>query len=279
MTRRGKGTSLLYFGNHIRSSALRALAPPKPPHSFRVRRRQSAPASAPVPRIQAIMRQIWSAAFLLFSVCMAEGLHAQTVPSPIRYIERKNSVGIFGGYLKTDTGTLDAGPTSMPLVGIRYDMQVTGPLSVGASVAVGQSERSVFQREEPTDTELNLLGETEFGLLMAEAGFRFQLTGPRTWHGIAPYIGASAGVVDDYTALSSLESSLGEEQVFDFGPGFAASGALGTDFFLTERLSIRAEARDQLWRYTYPSTLSGTGVEEKEWVHNPGFSIGAAFHF
>lgn len=225
------------------------------------------------------MRQIWSAAVLLVSVFMAEGLLAQTVPSPIRYIEKKHSVGVFGGYFQTDTGTLDAGPGPAPWFGARYDMQVTGPLAVGASVSVIRSTRNLYVRATPTTADLEFVGEVDSGLVLAEAGFRFQLTGPRTWHGIAPYIGLSAGVVDDYTPLSDFESELDEELLFDFGPGFAAGTSLGTDFFLTEQFSIRAEARDQLWRYTYPTTLSGTGQEEKEWVHNLGFSIGAAFHF
>lgn len=227
------------------------------------------------------MRQIWPAAVLLVSVFMAEGLQAQSIPSPIRYIEKEYSIGVFGGYLQTDTGEFDAGPTAVPLIGARFDAQLSGPLSVGISVAGGRSDRTVFVRPTASDPDLDPIGEVDVGILIAEAGFRFLLTGPRTWHHLAPYIGASAGVVDDYTGISALEVEAGltEEQLFDFGPGFAAAGSLGLDIFLTERLSIRAEGRDQLWRYSYPAGLSGTGEEETEWVHNPGFSVGAAFHF
>lgn len=225
------------------------------------------------------MRQVWSIALLLASSILAESLQAQAIPSPFEYIEKKNSAGLFGGYIATDEGKQNAGPQSLSLVGLRYGFQLTGPLSADASVAFARGTRTVYARPVPTETTLETVGEADMSVLVADAGFRFHITGPRTWNRLAPFIVATVGVVADISGTAAAESELNENQLFEFGPGFAASAGFGTDFFLTERLSLRAEARDHLWRYTFPAGLSASGAEEKQWVQNFGFSIGVAFHF
>lgn len=225
------------------------------------------------------MRQVWSIALLLASSVLAESLQAQAIPSPFEYVEKKNSAGLFGGYIATDTGSEDVGPESLTLIGLRYGLQLTGPLSADASVSLGRGTRTVYARPVATQPEIEPVGEANMTVLAADAGFRFHVTGPRTWNRIAPFIVATVGVVTDVAGSASSESGLTEDQRFDFGPGFAASAGLGTDFYLSERLSLRAEARDHLWRLSYPARLSATGSEDNEWVHNFGFSIGAAFHF
>lgn len=225
------------------------------------------------------MRQVWTAAFVVAFTCLAEGLQAQTIPSPFEYIEEKNSVGLFGGYIAADAGSQDLGPGSIPLVGVRYGYQLTGPLTAEASIAFGSSDRTIYARAVASEPELEPVGEADIALVIADAGFRFHLTGPRTWHGLAPFLIATGGVVADLSTRPEEEALLDEDSRFEFGPGFAASAGLGADFFLTDRLSLRADARDYLWRYTYPVALSATGAEDSEWAHNLGFSIGAAFHF
>lgn len=225
------------------------------------------------------MRHVWSAALLLATTSAAGSLHAQAIPSPFEYIERKNSIGLFGGYVATDAGSQDLGPGAAPLFGIRYDYQVTGPLSLEASAAFARSDRTIYARSVATQPALEPVGEADVGLVIADAGLRFHLTGPRTWNGLAPFIAVTAGVVADINGPAPEEDDLEDNQAFEFGPGLAASAGLGIDYFLTDRVSLRADVRDRLWRYTYPVSLSPTGVEDSEWVHNPGFSIGAALHF
>ena len=225
------------------------------------------------------MRQVWTIALLLASSVLAESLQAQAIPSPYRYIEQKNSAGLFGGHIATDTGDNDVGPESLTLIGLRYGLQLTGPVSADASIAFGRGTRTVYARPVATETDVVPTGEADMAILMADAGFRFHITGPRSWHRFAPFVVATAGVIADVAGTSGSEVTLPENQLLEFGPGFAASGGIGTDFFLTERLSLRAEVRDHLWRYTYPTGLSATGEEDKEWAQNFGFSVGAAFHF
>lgn len=210
---------------------------------------------------------------------LALPLRAQSIPSPFEYIEKKHSVGLFGGYLNTNTGSRDVGPEPGPVFGARYGIQLTGPLSGEVALSFAPSSRQIYSRPVTSEPDLAVAGEANAGLFIAEAGFRFHLTGARTWNRLAPFIVATAGVVTDLASKANIEDSIPEDQRFDFGPGFAAGAGVGTDFFVTDWLSVRAEAKDYLWRFTYPIGLAADEESTREWTHNFGVLVGAAFHF
>ena len=114
-------------------------------------------------------------------------------------------------------------------------------------------------------------------LLLGEVGLRFNITGPRSWNGLVPYLSASAGLIMDLAGRTGLEEEeeLPEEQQVDFGPAFAVGGSGGIDWFLTERLSIRGAGQAYLWRFAPPAAFS----RESEWLKNFGGTLGVALHF
>jgi hypothetical protein len=218
------------------------------------------------------------ASLLVFALLAAGSrLAAQVVPSPYRFLENSQTVTVYGGYVATERGDLDTGPHSGPLVGIQYLGRFAGPLSGTAGVSYIASQRTVF--DVATTGGLTALGETDAHLLQAEAGLEFTVTGARTWHSLAPFIGATVGLITDLAGGSQLEedAELGETEVIDFGPSFAVGGSAGTDWYLTERVSIRAAARGHLWRFTTPAGLAGS--ERTEWLKNGGGTLGVAIHF
>lgn len=206
---------------------------------------------------------------------------AQQVPSPYRYVEATQSAGVFGGYLFTDRGELGIGPHSGPLAGALYTIRFSGPLSGEVGVAGMPSERTVFQRVAVSSdsSAMQPLGDVSAFVLTAHAGLRFHLTGPRTWRGLAPFVAANGGVVADLRGQTELDEALASSQRVDFGPAFAVGLGAGTDWFLTERLTLRLEVQDRVWRLTAPEGLSGTGTRESEWIHNFGVTLGSALYF
>ena len=225
------------------------------------------------------MRHVRSVALgALFSI-LAGTLHAQTIPSHFEYLETRHTVGFFGGYLQTDPGDRDVGPTPAPTLGVRYGIHMTGPLTGEVSASYSASERTVYRRPVPTDPLLAPVGDTNVGLVLLQAGFHFNLTGPRTWRGFAPFLLATGGIVTDLAGAPAAEEGIPQDQIFDFGPAFAAGGGLGTDFYLADWLSIRAEATDHLWRLGYPIGLAESAERDSEWVHNFGVSLGGSIHF
>jgi hypothetical protein len=55
--------------------------------------------------------------------------------------------------------------------------------------------------------------------------------------------------------------------------------ALGSDFFIGSRFSIRAEVRDHLWSLSYPAGITSSGEQESEWTNNFALTLGGAIHF
>jgi len=224
--------------------------------------------------------------FLLLSLCVIAGLgsalqaDAQQIRSHYRFIDENHSIGIFGGYLGTDAGRPAIGPENAPHFGVRYNLRFTGPLSGEAGLSLVPSNRQVlFQDTAATEYDPQPIGESSMNLLVAEAGLRFHLTGARSWRNLAPYVVGTGGLAADLTGRGELDESVPEAQRFRFGPSFAVSLGAGTDLFVSDRLSLRLEARNHIFRMTRPPGLRETAQTENFWTNNLGVTIGSAFHF
>jgi hypothetical protein len=202
---------------------------------------------------------------------------AQRITSPYRFIEQVHTVTVQGGYLETDRGALDLAPHSGPVFGARYSGRMSGPLSGEAGLLALPTQRTFYVPGETPQSPLVEVDDVAAHVVLGDAGFRFQLTGPRTWHGLAPFVGGSIGAAVNLASRSAAETAAvaGEDQLVRFGPAFAVGGSAGTDWFITDRLSIRASGRAILWRFSTPAGLAGDGTS---WLRNYGVTIGPAFH-
>ena len=229
--------------------------------------------------------------FLLLALA-APSLWAQQISSPFRYIETKQSLGAFAGYLVTEGGEVNLlgapesqlGPRSAPIVGLRYTSRFSGPLSGEIALGFSPGSRSLYETDAllPTDTTQYPVesGSVNTRVLLAEGGLRFHLTGPRTWNNLAPYLVATGGLIADIAGRGEREEALPDPERFRLGPGFALGAGLGLDYFLSPRVSVRTELRDQVWRVKAPDGLPvATGEDQTRWTNNLGLSLGAAFHF
>ncbi len=224
------------------------------------------------------MRHSWSTLALAALAFLATPLDGQTISSPYRFVETRHTLGVYGGYISIDPGRNDQAPRSASLFGIRYDVRFAGPASGEMGFSLAPSERTIYRVAEDGQS-LEALEVTNSLVGIAEAGLRFHFTGQRTWHGLAPYAVITGGVVSDITGNNVLETVIPADQFFRFGLGFASGFALGSDFFIGERFSLRAEVRDYLWRLSYPGGITGTGSRQSEWTHNFAPSIGGSYHF
>jgi hypothetical protein len=227
------------------------------------------------------MRHVLFAMLALAAILSASVVEAQAIPSPFRYVETSHSLGLRAGYLNTSTGDTGVGPEPSAIVGPVYTIRLTGPLTGMVGISMLPTSRTIFERVTiaADSVELEAIGEADLLLLLGEAGLRFNVTGPRTWNGLAPYVGASLGFVGNVRSRPALEEELEASQRVSVGPGFALGLSAGTDWFLTERFSIRAEAVDYLWRVTTPEGLSTAQSRQSQWTNNLGLTFGAALHF
>ncbi len=228
---------------------------------------------------------------ILVAVLGTPALHAQRIPSPFRYIETTQSLGAFAGYIVTDAGQIDLleapgaelGPRSAPILGLRYNLRFTGPVSGEAAVGFSPGQRRLYETDAlPGDTIQRPLptGENGVLLLLVEGGVRFHLTGPRAWNNLAPYLVATGGLVADVAGRGADEDFVPATERYRLGPDFAAGAGLGTDYFVSPRTSLRVEIRDQIWRVSAPRGFPvAANNDRSRWKNNLGFSLGVAYHF
>lgn len=246
----------------------------------------------PVPIKKRPMRLTRTALLVLAALLLgAPAGVAQTITSPIRYIDETQSIGGFVGYQwanphlhVNDSTTLELGPQAAPVFGVQYRVRFSGPLSGRLGVAYSPTERNQFTMGvvepdaaivQPIDTGERVTAN----ILMLDAGLHFGLTGPRAWRGIAPYVSVGTGLVVDLAGTSELEQTVPVNERFELGPSFALQAAIGTDFFLAERVSLRLELQNRLWRMAAPAGLAGRTTARGEWNSVPGVSVGAGVHF
>jgi len=224
------------------------------------------------------MRYVWSSLVIALLLMVATPLTGQTITSPYRFVETRHALGIYGGHITIDPGRNNQAPESGPLFGIRYDIRFAGPASGELGFGMVPTKRTIY-RVAQDGQSLEAIAVTNTLVGIGEAGLRFHFTGQRTWHGIAPYAVITGGVVTDITSGNQLETEIAHDQFFRFGLGFASGLALGSDVFIGERFSLRAEVRDYLWRLSYPGGITPSGSRENEWTHNFAPTFGATYHF
>jgi hypothetical protein len=224
-------------------------------------------------------------------LALAAPAAAQNIRSSIRYIEEAQGIEPFVGYVftdpslaLTDSTSVDIGPRSAPIFGLRYTIRVAGPLSLRASAGYMPSKREVFFAEASADSTVIRPIDTgrrvNTGVLLIESGFLFHLTGPRAVHNVAPFVGVNAGYARAITGKDPQESDIPAPERYDFGPSFAVGLSGGTDLFLTRRVALRLELNGRLWHESAPAGFrSATQSKVGEWNNASSAQLGAVLHF
>lgn len=207
---------------------------------------------------------------------------AQSIDSPYRFVETSQSLGVFGGNMFTGRGALELGPESAPAFGLRYNLRVTGPFNVEGSILYMSSTRTVLDTV-PADTALRVLGETDMTVLAATAALRFDITGPRTWNRLQPYVALGGGLALDLAGEGEVEEDLAEDAKYDFGTRFLASAGGGIEVHLSPRLTGNVDGRALLWKLNTPDAFlqdeASLTRPPDEWTQNFVLSAGLSFRF
>ncbi len=203
----------------------------------------------------------------------------QSVSSPYRFVESRHHVSAFAGHIWTDEGALNLGPASGTLGGLRWDFRLSGPFNIEAGVSAFPTTRAVMDTV-PQDTGFTQVGEAETVLAIVDAGLRFDLTGPRTWYRLAPYVVAGAGLVV-HTGDSEPNEQVEPSFRYDPGTSFAGQVGAGIEWFATPRFTVRLDARDYLWQIEAPRGFPerDVTVPTSQWLQNVAVTLGAGFRF
>lgn len=196
--------------------------------------------------------------------------------SPYRDIPNKMSLTALFGYIGGTGGKLGLGPHDGPAYGGRFGVAVSGPLELSFAVQYASlTGARVFRNSEGN---LTVSGTLPSPVWLFETDIQYTITGGKTWHGFAPYIGGGIG-------YAWRSSSTEGPDAYDFGGRFYWAPFAGTRYYVNPRSFIRAEIRGAFWRLAYPPPYYEdiTGILESyainNYLSNVWYQVGFGYSF
>ena len=166
--------------------------------------------------------------------------------SPYRDIVPNKTVTLFGGYMFGTGGTIGVAPHDGSFGGIRFDVRVSSPISLALSFQYGGMQRNYVDLADTAGGFIK--GPIAQDVFMAEIGGQFNVTGKKSWHRLAPFMGVTLGI-------ASANTSSVDHSGFKFGTRFEISPQWGTRIVLSNRIILRAEMRWIFWGVNYRSDV------------------------
>ncbi|HQR16806.1 MAG TPA: hypothetical protein PK948_00465 [Gemmatimonadales bacterium] len=196
--------------------------------------------------------------------------------SPYRDIPKKMTLTALGGYIGGSGGVLGLGPHDGPAYGGRFGIALSGPIEF--SVAVQYADLVGARVYRDLAGNLAVSGNIPSPVWLFETDVQYTITGGKTWHRLAPYIGGGIG----YAWRSSSTESV---DAYDFGGRFYFAPFAGTRVYVNPRSFIRAEIRGAFWRLAYPPPYYEdiTGILQSyainNYLSNVWYQVGVGYSF
>jgi hypothetical protein len=226
----------------------------------------------------------WGA--LALSVIPAVHLAAQVghdpAHSPYRDIPRGGAAVASVGYLGGGRGDVGVGKADGATAGVRYEAALGRVIGVSFGFAYALTTRFVV--DPAKDSLSRKSGPVDDGTILVDAGLQLNLTGQKSWHGLAPYLGGALGMAFSPARVAADTSG------YTFGTKITLAPNAGLRWYAGRRLSVRADARLVLWRLSYPiafrvpnqfdgSSVLPPGAPLGQWTAHPWVTIGLGWIF
>jgi len=201
--------------------------------------------------------------------------------SPYHDIRGGSGPRLSVGYLTGGRGRIPVGISDGPTMGLNYDLSVGGPFTFSFGAAYGFTTRRIVNPFVGRDSATSGLIPNRVALF--DAGLLLSLTGHKSWHGIAPYFGASMG-------LAISDSLKADSSGYKFGTTFTLMPAVGVRWYPASRVTVQADARLLMWKLNYPASfkepnpVDSTRVQpvtatDNQWTFHPWFAFGVGWSF
>lgn len=199
----------------------------------------------------------------VFSLLAVPTAHAQVghapSASPFRDIHPGTTWEVYGGSIFGSGGPLRVGPRDGPVAGFRINLRARNTISLGFGLWGALAERTEVDPDARLSERFGAsVDQTLYG---AEAAIQINVTGGKTWRGLAPFAGVAIGAVKS--------GEIDDEFGYEFGTKFYFAPMVGTRLFLDRRLYLRAEARGFAWNLDYPISYSLEPSEQPGTPENP----------
>jgi hypothetical protein len=205
--------------------------------------------------------------------------------SPFRDLIHRQSITLFGGTFPGNETEAGVGPRSGPVVGVRLQSRLSGPIDIMATFAHISTERIVIDPTQPVGSRIS--GPINYSLIEADLGLLVRLTGNKTWHGLAPYVGLGLGIVQPTEAAIDPGG-------YRATRNFTIAPTIGLRWHAMRSLALQFELRDNTIRYEWPRAyffptdsagnalpfvLDPDRLDDRDQTHNLTLSIGLSWLF
>jgi hypothetical protein len=220
----------------------------------------------------------------IVALCAAVPLQAQVghqpADSPYLDLDYHQELTALFGYLRTRHDPAGIAPQSAPMVGVRYELTLTGPLALSADLTRSFSQRTVIEPSRPAATRN--VGRENTPVYAADLALAMNLTGEKSWHHLVPQVRAGVGVVASRAKDDSSGFSFGTPFAFSIGGGLKFVPAGG-------RIALRADLTDRIFKLSYPDgyyrlASDNTAVLPRTtsnsfYTHHTALTVGVSYLF
>jgi hypothetical protein len=200
--------------------------------------------------------------------------------SPYVDLDYHQELSVLLGYVRTRHDPASVAPQSAALVGLRYELALTGPLALSSDLTRSFSQRNVLQ---PTRVaSQRFLGTESAPVYAFDLALALNLTGEKSWHHLVPQVRGGVGVMRSAAKDDSLGFAFGTPFAFTLGGGlkFVPGGG---------HVQLRADITDRIFKLSYPVTyyrlasdntavLPATTVNSF-YTHHTAFTVGVSYLF
>ena len=191
----------------------------------------------------------------------------------------------FVGHLAADRGKVQAGTSNALTFGARWEIPAGRSLQFQFTGAYLRGDRFIIDPRADSNSAVRRTGPVKSDLAQAEVGMLLRLTGGKTWHGFAPYVGTGLGLVFDTDSPGDTTGSR-----YRFGSKFTLAFASGVRWYPARRVVLNADVRALFWRLKYPvsfhTPLASDGsrvipLNERltDWTVHPWITFGLGWTF
>src|SRR6266545_6569427 len=188
---------------------------------------------------------------LVLSIVPSVHLSAQVghdpAHSPFRDIQPGAGPVFFAGHLSGDRGRGDAGPANGLGIGVRYELALGRTTVMQFSGAYLKADRFIRDPSVDDSAPTRRTGPFDTEIFLTEIALQLRLTGGKTWHGFAPYLGTGLGMAFPLSAPGDTTGS-----GYNFGTKFTVSAATGLRWHASRKLTVHLDTRMLFWRLNYP---------------------------
>lgn len=219
---------------------------------------------------------------LLCTLPAAAQVGHDPVTSPYVDLEYKQELTALFGYLRARHDPAGVAPKSAPMTGLRYELNLVGPLSLSSDFTLASAERDVIDPSKPLAQRS--AGTQSASGYAADIALAMNLTGRKSWHSIVPQVRAGIGLVHSAAKDDSSGFAFGTPFAFSFGGGLKLVPGGGRG-----RIQLRADLTDRVFKLSYPDSyyrrasdntaVLDTKTARSFYTHHAALTVGVSYLF